>query len=48
MRHDYETTKFNAVCRHIIYKKIMELSGEEYSWEAFLEYDKKNLADSPR
>lgn len=48
MRHDYETTKFNAVCRHIIYKKIMELSGEEYSWEAFLEYDKKNLADSPK
>ena len=48
MRETYLTTKFNAVCRHIIYKKIMELSGEEYSWEAFLEYDKKNLADSPR
>lgn len=48
MRNSGLTTKFNAVCRHIIYKRIHELAGEEYSWEAFLEYDKKNLADSPR
>lgn len=42
------TEQFNAVCRHLIYKRIMELSGKEYSWEAFLEYDKKNLANSPK
>lgn len=34
---------FNAVSRHIIYKLIMNLSQEEYSWEGFLQYDKKNL-----
>ena len=33
---------FNAPSRWAIYKRIMELSGEEYSFEAFLEYDAVN------
>ena len=43
-----ESSKEENLLQKPIYKKIMELSGEEYSWEAFLEYDKKNLIDSPR
>lgn len=34
---------YNAPSREAIYKRIMELSGEEYSFEKFLEYDKINL-----
>ena len=33
---------FNAPSRLAIYKRIMELSGEEYSFEKFLEYDAVN------
>ena len=35
---------FNAPSRWAIYQRIMQLAGEEYSFESFLEYDKKNLA----
>lgn len=37
------SSSFNAVSRHIIYELIMTLSKEDYSWEEFLEYDKRNL-----
>lgn len=40
MRDDLEY--FNAPSRWAIYKRIMELSGEEYSFETFLEYDAVN------
>jgi thiol-disulfide isomerase/thioredoxin len=33
---------FNAPSRHAIYKRIMELSGEGYSFGKFLEYDAVN------
>jgi hypothetical protein len=33
---------FNAPSRWAIYKRIMELSGETASFEAFLEYDVVN------
>ena len=33
---------FNAPSRLAIYQRIMELSGEEYSFEKFLEYDAVN------
>lgn len=33
---------FNAPSRWAIYKRIMELSGENYSFETFLEYDEVN------
>ncbi|MDO5443414.1 MAG: M64 family metallopeptidase [Bacteroidia bacterium] len=33
---------FNAPSRLAIYKRIMELSGEEYSFEKFIEYDEVN------
>lgn len=33
---------FNAPSRWAIYKRIMELSGESYSFETFLDYDKVN------
>ena len=39
------TNKFNAPCRQIIYERIIrqtEGTGA-YSWEKFLEYDKRNL-----
>ena len=36
------TEFFNAPSRWAIYKRIMELSGEEYSFETFLEYDAVN------
>jgi hypothetical protein len=42
MRHNFGY--FNAPSRWAIYKRIMEISGEEYSFESFLEYDKKNLS----
>ncbi len=38
----YNTGGFNAPSRQAIYKKIMELSGEEYSYEKFLDYDAIN------
>lgn len=33
---------FNAPSRWAIYKQIMKRSGEDYSWEKFLEYDAVN------
>ena len=40
MRDGYEF--FNAPSRWAIYKRIMELSGEEASFDKFLEYDAVN------
>ena len=34
--------KFNAPSRYAIYKRIMERSGESWSWDQFVEYDKIN------
>lgn len=34
--------KFNAPSRYAIYKRIMERSGENWSWDLFVEYDKIN------
>lgn len=39
--HGY-SSEFNAPSRLAIYKAIMERSGEEYSFEKFLQYDKIN------
>ena len=36
---------FNAPSRQNIYRRIMELSGKDYSFEDFLEYDKGNSAN---
>lgn len=38
----YSSGEFNAPSRQSIYRRIMELSGEEYSLEKFLEYDEIN------
>lgn len=38
----YNTGGFNAPSRESIYKRIMELSGEGYSWNAFVAYDAIN------
>ena len=37
--------RFNAPSRWIIYQNIMRWAKLEYSFENFLEYDKKNLAE---
>lgn len=37
---------FNAPSRYAIYKKIMERSGESWSWASFKAYDQKNLSMS--
>lgn len=37
---------FNAPSRWAIYRQIMEAAGKEYSFESFLEYDKKNLTST--
>lgn len=37
--------RFNAPSRRSIYQRIMELAGETYRLEDFLEYDKKNLME---
>lgn len=39
------TNKFNAPCRQIIYERIIKQTEgyNAYSWEKFLEYDKRNL-----
>lgn len=42
MRHN--VGGFNAPSRWAIYKHIMEAAGETYSFDSFLEYDKKNLS----
>lgn len=47
MNNDQEY--FNAPSREAIYKRIMELSGEKYSFEEFVNYDLKNIeADRKR
>lgn len=38
-----EKSYYNAPSRWAIYQRIMKLAGEEYKFEDFLEYDKKNL-----
>ena len=38
----YNAEYFNAPSRQAIYKRIMELSGEGYTFEKFLEYDAVN------
>ena len=38
----YNTGGFNAPSRQEIYRRIMELSGEGYTFENFLEYDEVN------
>lgn len=38
----YNVGEFNAPSRLAIYKRIMQLSGEEYSYDRFLEYDQIN------
>ena len=37
---------FNAPSRYAIYKKIMQRSGESWSWASFKSYDQKNLSMS--
>ena len=46
MRENYEY--FNAPSRWTIYKRIMELSGESYSFESFLEYDAVNRSSATK
>jgi hypothetical protein len=41
-----EVEYFNAPSRWAIYKRIMELSGEDYSFETFLEYDAVNRGEA--
>ena len=43
MRGSSSTAIFNAPSRWAIYKHIMELAGESYTFQDFLAYDKKNL-----
>lgn len=43
---DASGTTFNAPSRWAIYKHIMEIAGEEYSFDTFLEYDKKNIGQT--
>lgn len=42
----YNTDGFNAPSRNAIYKRIMELSGEEYTWDKFVDYDAANRASA--
>lgn len=37
---------YNAPSRYAIYKKIMQRSGDSWSWASFKAYDKKNLSMS--
>jgi len=45
MSEHYLNHRFNAPSRWIIYQRIKKLAGLEYTFEDFLEYDKKNLAE---
>lgn len=38
----YNAGEFNAPSREAIYKRILELSGEEFSWDKFVSYDAIN------
>ncbi len=39
---------FNAPSRYAIYKRIMERSGESWSWDSFVEYDQINRASDAK
>jgi hypothetical protein len=39
---------YNAPSRFAIYKRIMERSGESWSWDDFVEYDKTNRASDAK
>ncbi len=39
----YNTGDFNAPSREAIYKRVMELAGETYSYEKFVTYDAQNI-----
>ena len=39
---------FNAPSRYAIYKRIMERSGESWSWDKFVEYDQVNRASDAK
>ena len=39
MRSSYNYLYFNAICRELLVKRILELSGEGYSFEKFLQMD---------
>ena len=43
MRTSYIYKDFNAPSRRAIYQRIMELAGGHYTFDDFLQYDKKNL-----
>lgn len=43
MRGSSSSLIFNAPSRWVIYKHIMDLAGESYTFQDFLAYDKKNL-----
>ena len=42
-QYDEDYYYYNAPSRLAIYKRIMELSGEDYFFEDFFKYDKKNV-----
>ena len=42
------TGGYNAPSREAIFKRIMELSGEEYTWEKFVEYDAVNRGSAAK
>lgn len=46
MRYMDESDEFNAPSRWAIYQQIMKRSGEEPSFEKFLEYDAVNRASA--
>ena len=39
MRSSHNYLYFNAICRELLVKRILELSGEGYSFEKFLQKD---------
>lgn len=46
----YNTGGFNAPSREALYRRVMELSGEGYSWDKFVSYDainRKRTAHKP-
>ena len=45
MNNPQVSKRFNAPSRWIIYQRIKQHAGLEYSFRDFLEYDKKNLAE---
>lgn len=35
---------FNAFCRELLYKRLLNLAGEEYSFEKFIAFDSEKKA----